>query len=205
MNTSTENVNSKQRFVVPTKMLKAEILRHALKLATEANYAGADGSKSHMGRDYEYKAGKNHEKSSSTTRLENSGWKRLLAERVHAYMPHVSANAPVRRLYAILVEEHPTTHVTIADAFLLACGVQIEDTDIPTLPWTLLSANEWIDMHCEDYGRDIDPELRKAAAKAILRRSEKIVGASSLGRKGLAQYKNRSGIAAIGKAARAAA
>lgn len=172
-----QSTNQQQRFVVPTKLLREELLTHAQKLANEANYSGeARNTASKLKGRYEYAGGKGHDDSSlESDTLDGSGWKTLLAARAHVFMPEVKPEAMTRRLYSVLKGEFETTHVHIADVLLLACGVHIEDTDIPTLPWAARAARERVDLHCEDFG-DQDMPTRALAARKLLKRAERIVG-----------------------------
>ena len=174
---------AKQRFVVPTKMLRAEILSHARAIAHSASHSTAGTGKSNMTGSFAFIAGKSHSDTENLDELDGSGWKRVVAERAHVFIGRGQPTALKKRLWSILTLEYPTTEVELADAFLMACDVNIEETDIPTLAWTLLAAREQVDIHCEDYECQVDEATKKLASRKIMRRNERIVGAKPAGRR----------------------
>lgn len=75
-----------------------------------------------------------------------SGAIKQIALRASQFVDDLNVEAALRRLYSIRYGEGQRTHTELADAFLMAIGIHIEDTSLPTLPGTYAGAREMVDV-----------------------------------------------------------
>lgn len=73
-----------------------------------------------------------------------------------------------RRLWSIRARECRAVRVEIADALLMGCSVNIEDTELATLPAGAIAAREAIDVHQEFTSDPLDELEAKRLERSLL-------------------------------------
>jgi hypothetical protein len=79
-------------------------------------------------------------------RAAKGGGVTAVGTRAAGILGDVQPEAFFRRLWSIRTCESTRTHTELADAILMALGVMIEDTDLPTFPGTLSGAKEMVEV-----------------------------------------------------------
>ncbi len=91
-----------------------------------------------------------------------------MARAAEQYYPH-SAGAIVRRLYDIRKKTTLATRVELAEALLMAVNINIEDTELPTLPAGRAAAVEMVEVYYELQGQTINKSDTLALADELTR------------------------------------
>lgn len=80
----------------------------------------------------------------------------------------ISADAMIRRFWAIRAGEVRATKSEMADAILMALDVMIEHTELPTFPAAMPAALEMVDLHFERHGETPTAMERHRLAHQLL-------------------------------------
>jgi hypothetical protein len=129
------------RFVVPVGPLADEIMKHMPEM--------------------DALAGEVHNQS----RIINKGGRQYMARRASTMYvgtggKTISDDHILRKLNDILNKRLCTVRVELADALLLACNVNIEDTDVPTIPAGLVAAADMVDSFADTKGMTLSATER---------------------------------------------
>jgi hypothetical protein len=79
----------------------------------------------------------------------------------------VQATSVYRRLSAILANESEMTDLGIADAIILACDDNIQQTDLPVLATSTTAAQEMVESHLDVTGERMTLEERQSLIHAL--------------------------------------